>query len=45
MIFHTSWKALFNSLATVNESGNQNRNIVGFTGAMDFEANPNVKMM
>ena len=43
MHLHTSWTALFNSLTTVNESGN--RNIAGFTGAMDFEANSNGKMM
>jgi len=42
MHLHTSWTALFNSLTTVNESGN--RNIAGFTGAMDFEANSNGKM-
>ena len=43
MIFHASWKPLFNSLTTVNEFGNQN--IVGFTGTMNFEANPNIKMV
>jgi hypothetical protein len=36
MIFHASWKALFNLLTTVNKSGNQN--IVGFTGGMNFKA-------
>ena len=41
MPFHASWAALFNLLTTVNESGN--RNIAGFTGAMDFEANSNKK--
>jgi hypothetical protein len=43
MTFHTSWKALFNSLTAVNKSGN--RNITGFTGVMDFEANLAIKMM
>jgi hypothetical protein len=42
MIFHASWKALFNSLTTENESGNQNT--VGFTSAMDFKANLDIKM-
>ena len=41
MPFHASWTALFNSLTNVNKSGN--RNIAGFTGAMDFEANSNEK--
>ncbi len=34
---HTSWTARFNLLTMVNKSGN--RNIAGFTGAMDFETN------
>jgi hypothetical protein len=42
MLLHTSWTALFNSLTTVNGSGN--RNIAGFTGAMDFQTNSNEKM-
>ena len=42
MPLHASWTALFNSLTTVNESGN--RNIAGFTGAIDFEANSNEKL-
>ncbi len=42
MPLHTSWTALFNSLTRVNKSGN--RNIPGFTGAMDFEANSNGRM-
>jgi hypothetical protein len=42
MPLHTSCTALFNSLTTVNESGNQN--IAGVTGTMDFEANANGKM-
>ena len=42
MPLHASWTALFNLLTTVNESGN--RNIAGFTGAMDFEVNSNQKM-
>ncbi len=42
MTLHTSWNALFNLLTTVNKSGNQN--IAGFTGAMDFNANPKSKM-
>jgi hypothetical protein len=42
MTFHASWNALFNLLTTVNGSGNQN--IAGFTGAMDFNANPELKM-
>jgi hypothetical protein len=42
MTFHASWKALFNLLTTVKESGN--RNIAGFTGAMDFKANLDIKM-
>jgi hypothetical protein len=36
MILQASWTALFNWLTAVNESGN--RNIAGFTSAMDFEA-------
>jgi hypothetical protein len=43
MTFHASWKAFFDSITTVNKSGNQN--IAGFTGAMDFEASLDVKMM
>jgi hypothetical protein len=43
MIHRASWKADFNSLTTVNYSGN--RNISGYTGAMGFEANLNVQMM
>ena len=43
MIFHTSWKALFNLFTMVNEFGNLD--IAGFTGPMDFEANPGIKMM
>jgi hypothetical protein len=42
MILHASWKALFTALNAVNESGN--RNIAGFTGAMDAEANLEVQM-
>ena len=42
MILQTSWTALLNLLTSVNES--DNRNIAGFTGAMDFEANLDVKM-
>ncbi len=42
MTLHASWNALFKLLTTVNKSGNQN--IAGFTGAMDFKANPDVKM-
>jgi hypothetical protein len=42
MTLHASWNSLFNSLTMVNESGNQN--IAGFTGAMDFNANPELKM-
>ena len=40
MILHASWKALFTELNAVNESGN--RNIAGFTGAMDAKANLDV---
>jgi hypothetical protein len=43
MILQTSWTALFNWLTLMNKSGN--RNIAGFTGPMDFEANLNIKMM
>jgi hypothetical protein len=43
MIHQASWKALFNSLTTVDESGKQN--ISGYTCTMDFEANSNLKMM
>jgi hypothetical protein len=42
MILHASWKALFTALNAVNEFGN--RNIAGFTGAMDAEANLDVQM-
>ncbi len=42
MTLHASWSTLFNSFTMVNKSGNQN--IAGFTGAMDFEANTDVKM-
>ena len=42
MILHASWKALFTALNAVNESGN--RNIAGFTNAMDARANLEVKM-
>jgi hypothetical protein len=40
---HASWNALFNSLTTVNKFGNWN--IAGFTCAMDFKANPELKMV
>jgi hypothetical protein len=43
MTSHASWKALFYLITTVNESGDQN--VTGFTGAMDFEASLEVKMM
>jgi hypothetical protein len=43
MTLHASWNALFNSLTGVSESSNQN--FAGFTGAMYFEATPNVKMV
>jgi hypothetical protein len=36
MHLHASWKALFASITTVNEAGN--RNVAGFTGAMELEA-------
>jgi hypothetical protein len=42
MTSHASWKAFFYSITTVNESGD--RNVTGFTGAMDFEASLEVKM-
>ncbi len=42
MILQASWTAFFNLLFAVNKSGN--RNLPGFTGGMDFEANLNVKM-
>jgi hypothetical protein len=42
MIHQASWKALFNLLTMVNKSGN--RNISGYTGTMDFEANSDIKM-
>jgi hypothetical protein len=42
MILHTSWNAFFNLLTMVNKSRNQN--IAGFAGAMDFKANPDMKM-
>jgi hypothetical protein len=34
MTSHASWKALFYSITTGNESGDQN--VTDFTGAMDF---------
>jgi hypothetical protein len=43
MTLHPSWNALFNLLTTMNESGN--RNIARFTGTMDFNANPKLKMV
>jgi hypothetical protein len=43
MILHASWNALFNSLTAVNESGN--RNIAGFTGAMNADTDIDVQMM
>ncbi len=43
MTLHASGNILFNSLTTVNKSGNQN--IAGFTGAMDINANPELKML
>ena len=43
MILHASWKAIFTALNVINESGN--RNIAGFTDAMDAGANLKVKMM
>ena len=43
MTLHASWKALFTALNAVNKSGN--RNIAGFTDAMDAGANLEVKMM
>jgi hypothetical protein len=42
MTFHASWKALFDSITTVNKYGD--RNVAGFTGAMDFEASLDVRM-
>ena len=42
MILHASWKALFTALNAVNEFGN--RNIAGFTDAMDTGSNLEVKM-
>jgi hypothetical protein len=42
MIHQASWKALFNLLTTVNESGI--RNIASFTGAINFKANFDKKM-
>ena len=42
MIFHNSWTAYFLSITAVNESGD--RNIPGFTGAMDFESSADEKM-
>ena len=41
-ILHTSWKTLFTSLNTVNESGNHN--IAGVNRAMDGNADLDVKM-
>jgi hypothetical protein len=42
MILYASWKTLFTALNAVNESGN--RNIAGFTSAMDAEVNLEVQM-
>jgi hypothetical protein len=42
MQLQNNWKAHFRSLTTVNESGD--RNIAGFTGAMDFKASQDTKM-
>ncbi len=36
MQLHASWKALFASITTVNKASN--RNVAGFTGAMDLKA-------
>jgi hypothetical protein len=42
MQLHASWKALFALITTVNEAGD--RNVAGFTGAMDLKASLNIKM-
>ena len=42
MTLRASWNAFFNWLTMVSKSGNWN--IAGFTGAMDLEANSDVKM-
>jgi hypothetical protein len=42
MQLHASWKGLFALITTVNEAGN--RNVAGFTGAMDIEVSLYVKM-
>jgi hypothetical protein len=41
MPLQNNWKAHFRSLTTVNESGD--RNIAGFTSALDFEASQDKK--
>jgi hypothetical protein len=43
MQLRASWKALFALITTVNKAGD--RNVAGFTGAMDLEASLEVKMM
>jgi len=42
MTLHNSWKSYLLSLTAANESGD--RNIPGFTGAMDFESSADEKM-
>ncbi len=42
MHLHASWKALFASITTVNEAGD--RNVAGFTGAMELKASLGKKM-
>ena len=42
MHLHISWNALFTSITMVNEAGD--RNVAGFTGAMDLEASLGEKM-
>ncbi len=42
MHLHASWKALFASITTVNEAGD--RNVAGFTGAMELKASLGEKM-
>ncbi len=42
MHLHASWKALFASITAVNEAGD--RNVAGFTGAMDLEVSLGEKM-
>jgi hypothetical protein len=42
MHLHASWKALFALITTVNEAGD--RNVAGFTGAMELEASLGKKM-